>query len=118
MADPSSEADGLCCPYIDMDDARCRRRFRLQSLHEAFELCCGGHRGCATYYQIRNEQSGRCEPIPIYVSARKRTPAPNEVPGRPAAFVESVEPAGPLGPVQARSDSGRASARFPSRTAS
>lgn len=43
------------CPHLNRNDARCSHRFRLDSLHELFEVCCEGFEGCALYYKLNRE---------------------------------------------------------------
>ncbi|MCH2140597.1 MAG: hypothetical protein MK100_06130 [Phycisphaerales bacterium] len=39
-----------CCPFVDVGDARCGDRFRLDSLSDALEMCFSeAHRECPAH---------------------------------------------------------------------
>ncbi|MDX1682394.1 MAG: hypothetical protein R3336_04670 [Phycisphaeraceae bacterium] len=46
-----------CCPYINLDDARCARHFTLGRLERAFSVCVGAYRECPIHDEIREQQA-------------------------------------------------------------
>jgi len=40
------------CPFIDADDPRCRSRFTIDHMSEAFGVCLGAYRTCPNFYRL------------------------------------------------------------------
>jgi hypothetical protein len=67
MALSRSQPEPLdACPFIDADDLRCDRRFRLSHLSEALGVCVGGYRSCRTYWRLLREQPARRTALTVH----------------------------------------------------
>ena len=59
------DLESVCCPFINLEDPRCAKHFKLSRLDEALSLCLSNHHACSIYHALVNRR-----PVVLSLGAR------------------------------------------------
>lgn len=68
------------CPFLNLDDHRCRAQFSLKTINQTFDMCLDRFRACSVYYALSREKSVTEQLTVVAEVAENRAPIQLEAP--------------------------------------